>query len=67
MTPRRSRGPRIDLPSFLVGILAIAGACVALWAAFAVVPWGVALAAPVALVLIGGLGLYLSQNSREGD
>lgn len=67
MTPSRSRRPRVDLPSFLVGILAVAGACVALWAAFAVVPWGVVLAVPVALVLVGGLGLYLSQHSREGD
>ncbi|WP_028707303.1 hypothetical protein [Propionicicella superfundia] len=65
MSPRRRT--RVDLLALLVGILAAAGASVALWSAFAAVPWGVVLAVPIALVLIGGLGLYLSQNSREGD
>lgn len=64
MSRQNRNRPRVDLLSFLVGVLAIIAATLALWAAFATVPAGMIIAVPIALVLLGGLGLLLSHNSR---
>lgn len=60
------RGPptRIDLLAFLIGVLAIIGATIALWSAFGTVPGAALVAVPIALVLLGGLGLFLGHNHK---
>ncbi len=64
MARQNKRRPHADLLAFLVGVLAVIGAGFALWAAFAVIPAGAVVAVPIALVLLGGLGLYLGHNPK---
>lgn len=63
-----SRRHRPDTLALIVGIVCIEIALVALWAAFAQVHWGfLGVAIPLNLVIIGGLGLFLSRTPKQGD
>ena len=54
---------RTDVVALVVGLLAVALAALGLWAGFGTVNWGsVAIAAPVALMAAGLIGLVASRG-----
>jgi len=53
-----------DVASLVVGLLACLLAAIALWTAFGSVNWAlVSLAAPIALITVGLLGLILARKN----
>lgn len=57
---------RIDLVAFVMGLLLAEVAIVALWNAFGSVDWRLlGIAAPLTLVVIGGIGLLFSRTPRN--
>lgn len=62
----RSGRRRVDVLALLIGILSVLIAAIALWAAFGTINWRVvAIVGPLALVLIGGLGLFLGRHPKK--
>jgi hypothetical protein len=62
------RRNRVRPGQLLLGIVVTLVACLALWQSFGQIDWGaVAIAAPFTLVILGGLGLFLSRNPHQGD
>ncbi|MDO5533181.1 MAG: hypothetical protein Q4F65_00825 [Propionibacteriaceae bacterium] len=56
--------PRTDVVALVVGLIAVAVAALGLWAAFGAVSWpAVAIAAPLALVVVGLVGLVASRGN----
>lgn len=57
---------KIDLAALVLGLIFAEVAIVALWNAFGAVDWRLlGIAAPLTLVVIGGIGLILSRNPNR--